>query len=313
MSRCNAGSLRQTLLFAGIFFACALLVKPAQDSLESRLGAPGQEPDLLYFSSPSALKRMALGYDHVLADLYWMRTIQYFARRDEAAKRPVRYKNLSTLLDITTTLDPGLLDAYSAGSAFLSEPDPVGAGQPREALKLMDKGIRAYPGEWRLYFDKGFVYYWYMADYREAGEVWQTASRIAGAPHWMEPLAAMSLSRGGSAEVAIALWEKQYTESKRADVRENARNHLFSIAAARDIWILESLIEKFRAERGYFPDSLSELVRGKETKYRIADPTGTPYEYNSITGTVTLGPDAGFKYIPVPDSFRAQLRIANED
>ena len=61
---------------------------------------------------------MALGYDRLLADFYWMRTIQYYGRRDEADKRPVRYKNLPTLLDITTTLDPDLMDAYRVGSRF---------------------------------------------------------------------------------------------------------------------------------------------------------------------------------------------------
>ena len=65
----------------------ALLVKPVQD----RLGAAGRhtamDPDLLYFSSPGALKSLALGYDSLLADLYWVRAIQYYGRREEAARR----------------------------------------------------------------------------------------------------------------------------------------------------------------------------------------------------------------------------------
>ncbi len=286
------------------FIVCAALVKPVQDRLESRLAPPGQEPDLLYFSSPAVVKKMALGYDRLVADFYWMRVIQYYGRRDEADRRPVRYKNLSTLLDITTTLDPDLLDAYRAGSLFLSEADPIGAGQPEQALRLLDKGIRAHPQEWRLWYDKGFIYYLFLKDYRKAGEVWHSASRLASAPHWMEALAAASLSEGGAFETAKALWERQYRESTRADVRENARNHLISFQVARDIWSLELLLEKQRAETGSFPDSLRELVRGEPAKYKIVDPLGSPYQYNAATGAISLSPETKVRYLRVPDSYR---------
>ncbi len=296
-----------------VFLVCAALIKPVQDRLESRLGKPGQEPDLLYFSSPAVVKKMALGYERVLADFYWMRVIQYYGRRDEADKRPIRYKNLSTLLEITTTLDPGLLDAYRAGSLFLAEPDPVGAGQPQEALHLLDKGIHAHPQEWKLFYDKGFIYYWHMKDYKAAGEIWRAGSRISGAPHWMEPLAAISLSKGGAPEVAIALWERQYRDSSRADVRENARNHLISIAVAQDIWSLESLLEKYRTKTGSFPQTLEDLVRGRKGRYRIADPLGAPYQYNPVTGAISISPESKVRYLYVPDSFKSQLRITNDE
>lgn len=252
MNRVQAWHARHGWVFVGIFLVCAALVKPVQDQLGSRLLDPGQDPDLLYFSSPSVVKRMALSYDRLLADFYWMRAIQYYGRFDKADGRAVRYKNLPTLLDITTTLDPDLMDAYHVGSVFLGEKEPVGAGQPQEALKLLDKGIRAHPQDWRLRHGKGFIYYWFMEDYRKAGETWQETSRLAGAPHWMQPLAAMALSKGGAMEVAQALWESQYRESTRADVRENARNHLISLEVARDLWSLEFMVEKYRQRTGSF-------------------------------------------------------------
>jgi len=309
----EAGFIRHGWVCFGIFLVCAALIKPAQDRLESRLGAPAQEPDLLYFSSPAVVKKISLGYDRFLADFYWMRAIQYYGQRDEADKRPIRYKNLSTLLEITTTLDPDLLDAYRTGSLFLAEPDPVGAAQPQEALRLLDKGIRAHPQEWRLFYDKGFIYFWHLRDYKAAGEVWQAGSRIPDAPHYMGALAAMSFSKGGALEVAVALWERQYRDSSRADVRENARNHLISIAVAQDIWSLEFLLEKYRAKIGSFPPTLEALVRGKKDRYRIVDPLGAPYQYNPVTGAVSLSPESKVRYLNVPDSYRSQLRITNDE
>ncbi len=309
MKACRSGQARQAWLLCGICMLCVLLIKPVQDRLESRSTIREPKPDLLYFSSPTAVKTIALGYDHLLADFYWMRTIQYYGRRDEADKRPVRYKNLPTLLDITTTLDPHLLDAYRVGSNFLAEPDPVGAGQPQEALKLLDKGIRANPGEWRLYYDKGFVYYWFLQDYKSSGETWMEASKLSSTPHWMAGLAAMSMSKGGAIDIAVALWRRQYLESDRADIKENARNHLLSFEVAKDLWTLEFLLEKFKASTGAYPHSLRELLRESKRKHAIADPSGVPYDYNPQTGSVRLSPESKIRFLKVPDAYKEQLRL----
>jgi hypothetical protein len=284
----------------GVCLICALLIKPAQDYLESRIGKFRQDADLLFFSSPALVQKMALGYEGLLADFYWMRTIQYYGRRDQADQRAVRYKNLFALLDITTTLDPNLLDAYHAGSCFLAEADPVGAGQPQQAIRLLDKGIRTHPREWRLLYDKGFVHYWYLKDYKTAGEVWQAVSRLPDAPRWTTSLAAMSLSKGGAVEIAIDLWERQYRESDRADVRENARNHLLSIRVSQELSQLNALTDTFKQQTGSYPSSLKELLRGQPRRLPIADPLGTPYLYTPLTGAVQLSPESKIHYMPVP-------------
>ncbi len=299
--------MRSWILYA-VALICAFLIKPAQDFVEARSMQRGPEPDLLFFNSPKLIKKMAMGYDRLVADFYWMRTIQYYGRREEAAKRRIRYKNLPALLDITTTLDPQLLDAYRAGSYFLSEPDPIGAGQPMEAIKLLDKGIRANPGEWRLYFEKGFAYYIYLSNFKTAGEVWLSASRLSGAPPWMESLAAASLSKGGAMDVAAYLWQRQYKESPRAEVRENAGNYLVSLQVAKDLWTLEILAEKFRAKNDSWPGSIRELLP-TQGRYNSADPLGTPYLYDPQTGTFKLNPESKVRYLKIPDSYKQEFRL----
>jgi hypothetical protein len=292
-----SGAFRRTWGCYAVLLICAILIKPAQDFIEARSAQYGPEPDLLFFSSPGLVQKMALGYGAIIADLYWMRTIQYYGRREEAAKRPVRYKNLAALLDITTTLDPHLIDAYRAGSSFLSEPDPIGAGQPKEAIKLLDKGIRFHPQEWRLLFDKGFVYYIYLKDFKTAGEVWLSASRLPGVPNWMESLAAVTLSKGGALEVAAYLWQRQYEESTRADVRENARNNLISIQAEKDLRTIKRLLENYRAINGSYPASLEALLRKQSRSFNRVDPLGAPYRYNPQIGAVGLSPESKVKPI----------------
>jgi tetratricopeptide (TPR) repeat protein len=295
---------RQSILFGVICLFGAFLIIPVQNGIEKRLGDTGPDPDLLYFSSPSAVKRMALGYENILADIYWMRTIQYYGRRDEAAKRSIRYKNLAALLDITTSLDPDLMDAYVAGSFFLGENDPLGAGQPEEALKLLDKGIRAHPGEWRFLYYKGLVYYVYVDDFKAAGNTWLDASRMPEAPEYLEGLAAKSLSEGGAMDTARALWQRQYEEATRDDIRENAKNRLISLKVAEDIWALEFLSDVYRLENGMYPRSLSELISDENGVIRTVDPLGTPYSYDPETGSVSLNPQSQVLYLKVPESYK---------
>jgi tetratricopeptide (TPR) repeat protein len=298
---------RNLFLIAACIVA-ALLIRPVQERLDERVKGRVAAPDLLYFDSPTAVKRMALGYESLVADFYWMRAIQYYGRREEASLRPVRYKNLAALLDITTTLDPKLLDAYRAGSGFLAEPEPLGAGQPQEALRLLDKGIALHPEEWRLGFDKGFVYFWHFKDFAQAGKLWLSLSRRPEVPRWMESLAATAMSRGGAVETAKDVWQQQYRESDRQDVRENAWNHLATIQVNEDLWTLEFFIEKYTEKYGRLPAALEDLTQVGFLQQVPRDPSGTHYIYDRSTGTVVLDPASKVRYLKMPFDYKPAFR-----
>ncbi len=300
---------------AGVWVPCAILVccaaavKPAQDRVDVCFAARGAvDPDLLYLSSPGAIRSASLGYQSLMADIYWIRAVQYYGRRDEADRRKVRYKNLPALLDITTTLDPNMINVYRAGSSFLAEPEPIGAGQPREALKLLDKGIACHPEEWWFRFDKGFICFWFLKDYRRAAQVWLEASRLEAAPVWMEGLAAMSLSRSGAVETARALWEKQYQSSTSRQVRENAKNHLDSMQVDELLWTIEFLAEKYAARHGRFPARLEDLVTARYLGYVPRDPSGVPLAYDPESGRASLSPGTDVRYLKVPYDYREAFR-----
>src|SRR5712692_8461639 len=64
------------LLLVGCAAASALLLRRLD---QARTGATLEE--VLYISSPRALKKMSLGYDGLLADIYWTRAVQYFGSK----------------------------------------------------------------------------------------------------------------------------------------------------------------------------------------------------------------------------------------
>lgn len=285
----------------------ALLILPAQRFIETHGSGDNGDTDILLFSSPGLVKKMALGYTDIVADFYWMRTIQYCGRFDTADKRKVRYKNLYTLLDITTTLNPDHIDAYRTGSFFLAAEEPLGTGQPEEALKFLDKGLRDHPDEWQFLYDKGFVYYWHLQDFEAAGETWMLASKNPDAPEWLPALAAASITRGGDLNVAIAIWQERYMQSTRDKERDLALNRLLSFKVAQDIWGWQALAENYREKNGAYPKTLQALTTEYGFRYSLTDPFGMSYQYDPQDGVVSLNTDTKIKYFSVPDIYKDSL------
>ena len=144
-----------------LFCSMAVSVLLVQQVDQLRTGSSLQE--VLYVSSPKLLKRLSLGYDGLLADVYWTRTVQYYGGMHHAGGG--NYESLSPLLNITTQLDPHLIPAYEFGGTFLSAKPPQGAGMPQRAIELVEYGIRNNPDDWHLYYDLGFIYYMDLKDY----------------------------------------------------------------------------------------------------------------------------------------------------
>src|SRR5437588_6319189 len=95
--------------------------------------------EVLFLSSPKVIKRASLGFNGLMACIYWTRAVQYFGHRHVARNRS--YNELAPLLEITTALDPQLVPAYEFGASFLAPPPPGGAGEPKRAVELMEYGI----------------------------------------------------------------------------------------------------------------------------------------------------------------------------
>ena len=52
------------------------------------------------------MRRLALGFDALLADIYWIRTVQYYGDAKLSTAEKKDYDLLYPLLDMTTTIGP---------------------------------------------------------------------------------------------------------------------------------------------------------------------------------------------------------------
>jgi len=101
----------------------------AQMRVDRALGSLRSQEEVLYLWSGDHVKRLCLGFEGVMADIYWLRTVQYFGGQ-RAFSRSKDFSLLEPLIDITVSLDPRFEIAYRYGAIFLSEPKPLGAGRP---------------------------------------------------------------------------------------------------------------------------------------------------------------------------------------
>jgi hypothetical protein len=264
-----------------------LALWPLQRSIDEELGVARGLADVLYMPSGTILRRLCLGYEGLLADVYWTRVVQYFGRRRLA--HATQFELLGPLLRITTELDPQLLIAYRYGSVFLAEKPPGGAGQPAQALALLRRGIVANPDYWRLWQDLGFIYYWDLKDYPSAARVFRVGSERPGAMLWMRVLAASVAARGGESETSRLLWREIGRQAGNEQIRRSAEEHLAALDAREQIDKLNALLERFRESEGRAARSFQDLLAVGYLAALPRDPSGAPYILGP-DGQAALGP-----------------------
>jgi tetratricopeptide (TPR) repeat protein len=268
-------SKKVTLTAAVLLIACmAGSVAVLRELDKLRAGATLE--DVLYISSPKLVKRLSLGYDGLMADIYWTRAVQYFGSRH--AVRASQYRQLAPLLTITTALDPQLVVAYEFGANFLAPQPPAGAGMPDEAVKLIQFGIENNSDNWRLYYDLGFLYYMDLKDYPRAEDAFVRGSKVPNAHPFLKILAAQMAQHAGDTQMARALWTTTYQTSQEKQIKGNAIAHLRALQVADDVTALEQIIARYREISGQNPTNWSELVNAHLLRDTPLDVTGKPYK-----------------------------------
>jgi tetratricopeptide (TPR) repeat protein len=254
--------------------------------------------ETLYFASGPTIKKMSLGLDALAADIYWIRTVQYFGRKvidsgkpaSSAATKDIRMDLLAPLLNIVVALDPHHIPAYHFGAMFLPERDLPAA------TALLEKGIRENPNLWRLYLDIAYIYWQagnasegaeQVRSYATAGEWYDKGAAVEGAPSWMHDLAGLMMMKGGSREAARAVYSA-YLKSDDERIRKQAIDRLKQVRALDELDAINGLLARYKEETGACPADLRALspkLRAMnltlDETAMLLDPDGFAYAYDS--------------------------------
>lgn len=261
---------------------------------------------VLWLRSGPAITRGALGYDALLADIYWMRAVVYFGRQGLSKDPAKNYDLLYPLLDLVTTLDPLFAVAYRFGAIFLSETPPNGPGRPDLAVALLERGVERSPERWEYMHDIGFVYYWHNRDFEKGAEWLERASQVPGSPIWLKSTAANMHSERGNRESARQLW-RQLAESAEAEsMKQMAQLRLAQFDAMDAIDLLNGVLARFKAANGRMPRDWSDVVAARLLRGIPADPAGVPYDIDAAAEVAQVAERSPLT--PMPPAFVATPR-----
>jgi Flp pilus assembly protein TadD len=200
-----------------------------------RLPRPHPLEELSYYPSGQLLAPATLGHAETVADLAWLRAVQYYG---EHRSTDMRFARLFHVFDILTSLSPHFIPAYIFGGFALAQEGNDFA----HAEALMAKGVEANPTSGRLAFELGFLYYVRPGgrDLRHAAEYFERAARLPDGPPSSRRFAAFVRQHAGDLVVAWALWR---------EVAEHSDNRYLREMAEREMRRIERALATGRAER----------------------------------------------------------------
>jgi hypothetical protein len=286
-------------------FAAATGLSTALEYSRPPLPAGYSDADLRVLGSQ--MRGFAFGMDGLIADWYYMRSLQYIGEKVLSSKpdfvdiddlRSLNPRLLYPLLNTSTDLDPNFLAAYYYGAVVL----PAIDGE--QAIRLTLKGIDRNPGSWRLYQHLGYIY-WKLGQYDKAAEAYEKGSQIEGAAPFMRLMAGAMITEGGSRATARKVFRQMYEGTDDPAVKITAERRLAQLDALDEREAIDRVLAKFREKNGRCPATLSEVwpllansrVPGPngfrvDAANRLVDPTGAPYQIDLETCSILRKPDS---------------------
>ncbi len=316
---------RRDYLYWGIILIGLACLYPLQVRFDATFHTNRTVEETLYIRSGETVRRLSFGFDGLVSDLYWIRTVQYFGRKLSGGltdKGTVDFSRLSKddmpllepMLNITTTVDPNFVAAYRTGAIFLAEFDYDAA------LALLRKGIAVQTDRrtlFRLWSDYGAIC-WRAKRYEECAEAYQRASELALSANdrdWTAVMVGAAKTRGGDRRTSYLLFQRLRDEAEHEGARLGAEWRIQQLISLDERDFFAQLIALFRQTYQRNPANFAELYplvvahRHKAydtlgrplalfredfaTRYsrydRVPlDPSGAPYRYDPIRGCVGL-------------------------
>lgn len=172
---------------------------------------------------PSAVRLLSLGYEQLLADLYWLSFIQYVG--DDASRLKDGYSKSQKYVELISSLDPALVSVYYFAAFLVGSEEH----QPKVASELIDYGIEKNPNNWYLPFIGGINQYLYAHNEVKAAKYYRMASKFPDAPKWLGRQAEILQAKIPSTIKEINVWDSIYNNATDSAVKKHARIRLAAL------------------------------------------------------------------------------------
>lgn len=220
-----------------------------------------------------------LGQKRMISSLYWVATIvesdhAHYKEKDLNSWMFLRFNTISLL-------EPRFYETYSFGAPYLSivKDDLSGASV------IYEKGLKQFPDDYKLLRDAGFHYYFEVANYQRAYEIYKKLSSHAKAsPLVVSSLARLESSKGNLSDAYDIILNKYEEIKDRPSLLSSImRKNLYALKAEIDLNCLNS--KRTDCETKDFEGNLYIRSEGKF----IAQKAWSPLR---IKGKASSGPEA---------------------
>jgi hypothetical protein len=140
------GIPKKRLIAAPLIFAVAIASLTATQKRIDAIKDTGFDEDLLFLPNEHLLSHFTAGLSSVIADLLWVRTIDYASKEFHNPER--KFTWLSDLIHMVVRLDPYFEGAYANGGMLLA-----GIGADEDALDILNQGLRINPRSYAISFE----------------------------------------------------------------------------------------------------------------------------------------------------------------
>lgn len=280
---------RSSLWLAAALCLCGVSAAAARVALEPTASAVGTIENPAWLPRGDQLRAVSLGQRILLADLYWLKLVQYVG--ENFIGQGQRWEALYPLANLVTDLDPRHAYAYQIAGSNLAGL----AHRNEEADLILKKGIKNLPDHWTFYFVMATNKFLYQGDYAGAAEYARLAAEVGHRPHLALLAANLSLIADSQAEYQAA--EQFLQESLRQvdtpELRAQLEERLMKVRTFELLSRLEQARDKLAEAQGHLPATVFEISTAAGLGPAPIDPSGGNIEYDPRTGTIAssvLGP-----------------------
>jgi hypothetical protein len=194
---------------------------PAEDADQSR--------EMLYLPDGRLLDFASFGYQNVVADFLWFKTINYFGKHHGKGEGSLRW--LYHMCDLVTTLDPGARHVYEFGATMLSWEFQ----SYEQAVKLLTKATEVFEDDWHFFYLRGFTKMFFLKDTVGAKADFVKAATLPEVHPVVVSLASKKVTQLDDPQNAVDVLENLLRSSKDPNVREVLEKRLQEALAKRDM------------------------------------------------------------------------------
>lgn len=229
------------------------------------------EDNPLFVPDAKILKNVAFGFDNLMTDFIWLKTVQYIGGNARSGDYPLLFDYLNVLTD----LDTKFYMPYFVAQVLLPE-----SGQAQEAVLLSEKGMKALPENWKIPYYTGYLYYYYLNDYEKGAEFYLRAAEIPGALSSAKRMAVNLIGKANKHTLALEMWLNLYDEEKNPDVKNLIEKKMIR---EKNFVDLENALQKYFQQNGFYPEKIDVLAQFGLVEKIPSDPL-EPYKNYTLSG-----------------------------